>query len=454
MSKTIDTFSSNSLKILDKSLEEFKNKYIYNLSFFKKEERALLGEKFHSLICAYLKNIPISKMIFDLDDKEKIIWNNLQNFLKDKKENFKYTEYPFLIKEELGEKFYYLTGRIDAIYKENDFYTIYDWKTLNLPKNPQDDLQSVVYLYCASKIFDSENIKIKYLSIEKLDFVEVKFNKQNDYKKRIDSIIEKYYFWLFLNICFLAKIFIMKKYAFTLAEILIVMTVIGTIAALCVPAIMLGITNARYQAAYKKAYRAVHSIMAIEQLNGKLPTKTTKESVAGIFESLLENLSIKEFAPQEKTGPNDGVLTKTEDFKTSISYTGKNGKQATFGYGNNILQDSTDWTSNPSPWIVTEDNLAYSVIGISNSDCATKEELNTINQVDELNRKSCAIIIIDVNGLIIGPNLVEDQVINGIEANSKTKTLSKDRYYIYVGKNGTATGPKTTSLSGRLINNL
>ncbi len=246
----------------------------------------------------------------------------------------------------------------------------------------------------------------------------------------------------------------MKKYAFTLAEILIVMTVIGTIAALCVPAIMLGITNARYQAAYKKAYRAVHSIMAIEQLNGKLPTKTTKESVAGIFESLLENLSIKEFAPQEKTGPNDGVLTKTEDFKTSISYTGKNGKQATFGYGNNILQDSTDWTSNPSPWIVTEDNLAYSVIGISNSDCATKEELNTINQVDELNRKSCAIIIIDVNGLIIGPNLVEDQVINGIEANSKTKTLSKDRYYIYVGKNGTATGPKTTSLSGRLINNL
>ena len=162
MSKTIDTFSSNSLKILDKSLEEFKNKYIYNLSFFKKEERALLGEKFHSLICAYLKNIPISKMIFDLDDKEKIIWNNLQNFLKDKKENFKYTEYPFLIKEELGEKFYYLTGRIDAIYKENDFYTIYDWKTLNLPKNPQDDLQSVVYLYCASKIFDSENIKIKY----------------------------------------------------------------------------------------------------------------------------------------------------------------------------------------------------------------------------------------------------------------------------------------------------
>ncbi len=194
MSKTIDTFSSNSLKILDKSLEEFKNKYIYNLSFFKKEDRALLGEKFHSLICAYLKNIPISKMIFDLDNNEKIIWNNLQNFLKDKKENFKYTEYPFLIKEELGEKFYYLTGRIDAIYKENDFYTIYDWKTLNLPKNPQDDLQSVVYLYCASKIFDSENIKIKYLSIEKLDFVEVKFNKQNDYKKRIDSIIEKYYF--------------------------------------------------------------------------------------------------------------------------------------------------------------------------------------------------------------------------------------------------------------------
>ena len=50
MSKKIDTFSSNSLKILEKSVEEFEKKYIHNLSLFKKDDRAILGQKFHSLI--------------------------------------------------------------------------------------------------------------------------------------------------------------------------------------------------------------------------------------------------------------------------------------------------------------------------------------------------------------------------------------------------------------------
>ena len=139
MPKTIDTFSSNSLKILDKSLLDFQNKYIYKLSFFKKEERTILGEKFHSLICAYLNDIPTEKMVFDLDNDKKNIWNRLQIYLKDKKDHFCYSEYPFLIKEKLKEKFYYLIGRIDAIFKEDDFYTIYDWKTLNLPEKPEEE---------------------------------------------------------------------------------------------------------------------------------------------------------------------------------------------------------------------------------------------------------------------------------------------------------------------------
>ena len=86
---------------------------------------------------------------------------------------------------------YYLVGRYDAIYKENNQYIIYDWKTLNLPKNPNDDLQSIVYLYCASKIFKTENIKMRYLSIEKLDFIDVDFESVQKYKNRIDSIISK-----------------------------------------------------------------------------------------------------------------------------------------------------------------------------------------------------------------------------------------------------------------------
>lgn len=189
--RKIDTFSAHSLKILDKSLDEFKNKFIHNLSLFKKDPRATLGQKFHSLICYFINDFDVSNVIKELDEKEQIIWKNLENILKDKKTGFLHTEYPFLVKDELKGENYYLTGRYDAIYKEDDNYIIYDWKTLNLPKSPEDDLQSVVYLYCASKIFNTQNIKMRYLSIERLDFIDVEFAGEKKYKNRIDSIILK-----------------------------------------------------------------------------------------------------------------------------------------------------------------------------------------------------------------------------------------------------------------------
>lgn len=191
--KKADTFSANSLKILDKSLEEFKNKYIYNLSFYKKDERALLGQNFHSLICAYLKGFDINKMLSVFDEKELKIWKNLENILKDKKENFTETEYSFLIKDILGIEPYYLTGRFDAIYKDEKGIVIYDWKTLLIPKNPSEELQSIVYLYCANKIFNTDKITMRYLSIEKLNSFDVCFSSLESYKKRIDGIIKKFY---------------------------------------------------------------------------------------------------------------------------------------------------------------------------------------------------------------------------------------------------------------------
>ncbi len=188
----IDTFSANSLKILDKSLDEFQNKYVYNLSLFKKDKRAQLGQKFHSLICSYIKGFDIKKLLLNLDDTELNYWNKLEEILKLKKQYFIKTEYPFLIKDILQSGAnYYLTGRFDAIYFENEIYTIYDWKTLNLPKDVENDLQSVVYLYCASKIFNTDKIKMKYLSVEKLEVSEVEFKNMAAYKERLDGIIEK-----------------------------------------------------------------------------------------------------------------------------------------------------------------------------------------------------------------------------------------------------------------------
>ena len=186
----IDTFSANSLKLLLKSPDEFKNKYVYNLSIYKKDKRAELGQKFHSLICFYIKGFDIKKLLLDLDEKELSCWEKLEEILKGKK-NFIKTEYSFLIKNELNKTPYYLTGRFDAIYKENDEIIIYDWKTLNLPKDPENDLQTIVYLYCCHKIFNTDKIKLRYLSVEKLEYRDVAFEKAEIYKNKIEEVIKK-----------------------------------------------------------------------------------------------------------------------------------------------------------------------------------------------------------------------------------------------------------------------
>ena len=187
----IDTFSSNSLKLLEKSTDEFKARYADNLYLFKTDSRAVLGQKFHSLICAYIKGFDIEKFEKSLNDNELNNWITLKEKLKNKKENFIKTEYPFLIKNMLNDKAYYLTGRFDAIYKDDKDYTIYDWKTLNLPKNPECDMQSIVYLYCAGEIFKTNKIKMKYLSIEKQTAIEINYKNAELYKGKIEAIISK-----------------------------------------------------------------------------------------------------------------------------------------------------------------------------------------------------------------------------------------------------------------------
>ena len=187
----IDTFSANSLKVLDKSFEEFKNRYIYNLSIYKKDERTLLGQKFHCLICFYIRGFDVSRLLLDLSSNELVFWQKLEKKLKFIRANFLKTEYSFLIKDELNNVPYYLTGRFDGIYKDENGYIIYDWKTLNLPKNPAYDLQSIVYLYALSKIFKTDKIKMRYLSIEKLETLDVDFVSCEKYKEKIDKILLK-----------------------------------------------------------------------------------------------------------------------------------------------------------------------------------------------------------------------------------------------------------------------
>ena len=187
----INTFSANSLNVLDKSCEEFNKKYVLGLDFLEKNAEAELGNKFHALICYLLKNQNYEIFEYALSSDEISIWEKIKNseiisFAKNSDE--KYVEQPFYIKENLNKKVFYLTGRFDAVVKNGGKYTILDWKTKNLPKNPEYDLQTIVYFEAAKKLFKTENIEMVYYSL--IDKKEAKIF-YSDNSERIKNIISK-----------------------------------------------------------------------------------------------------------------------------------------------------------------------------------------------------------------------------------------------------------------------
>lgn len=188
----MNTFSVNSLKLLDKSLEEFEKKYIHHLDFFTKNESAKQGEKLHGLIYYYLCNFDTKKIEASLLPEEKILFEEIKQLdIFKYKNNFIKKEENFLIKVKKEHTIFYLAGRFDAVYRENENYIIYDWKLKNIPKDPKNDLQSIVYLYCASKIFNTQNISMCYFSLKTKENAVIKFEDENNYVNKIYSIIKK-----------------------------------------------------------------------------------------------------------------------------------------------------------------------------------------------------------------------------------------------------------------------
>lgn len=188
----MNTFSVNSLKLLDKNIEDFINKYILHLEFLSSNQSSKRGERLHAMISYYLKNFDITKILNSLNQDEKeILEKTLTLDIFKEKEKFIKSEETFLIKCCKDDLIFYLSGRFDAIFKDGEKFIIYDWKSKNIPQNPRDDLQSIVYLYCASKIFNTKNIAIKYISLENQQITQTNFEDENAYLERIFNIVKK-----------------------------------------------------------------------------------------------------------------------------------------------------------------------------------------------------------------------------------------------------------------------
>lgn len=185
-------YSPNMLKTFKSCPLKYKFKYIDRISLPQKASFFEKGKKVHALANYYLKGDDISKFEPTLNENEKIAWNNLKS---NEFFSYKYVNSEYNLSCKIGD--YWIGGRLDAIVKkhknESETYYILDYKTGSIPKNPEYDYQTMVYLLCLSSapfITPQDQIKFVYIDLKNnqncvIDFTQ---EKKVEYEKAIATI--------------------------------------------------------------------------------------------------------------------------------------------------------------------------------------------------------------------------------------------------------------------------
>lgn len=179
----MNKFSPNMLKTFENCPKKFYLKYIDKISIPQNQYFFEKGKKIHALANYYHRGADISKLETVLTDEEKFIWQSLKNNEYFSKKCLK-SEYPITARiDEI-----WIFGRLDAIVEDGDHYFILDYKTGSIPKNPEKDFQTMIYLFCADLILPSKkSLSFVYIDLKNNENKIIEFTPQlrGCYEKKI-----------------------------------------------------------------------------------------------------------------------------------------------------------------------------------------------------------------------------------------------------------------------------
>ena len=183
----MNSFSPNMLKTFETCPKKYYFKYIEKISVPQKSNLFEKGKKVHALANYYLRGDDISKMEKALNSEELKLWEILK---QNEFFNKTYVNSEYNLSCKVGN--YRISGRLDALMKDEKNYYILDYKTGSIPKNPEYDYQTITYLLCASKMYGN-NIKFIYIDLQNNQNSIIDFNsaKAKEYEKRITDICDK-----------------------------------------------------------------------------------------------------------------------------------------------------------------------------------------------------------------------------------------------------------------------
>lgn len=182
----MNSFSPNMLKTFETCPKKYYFKYVQNISvpqpvsFFEK------GKKIHALANYYLKGADISNLLRELSFEEHQIWENLLNneFFQKSYVNSEYN-----LSARVGD--FWVGGRLDALMKDDESYYILDYKTGSIPKNPEYDFQTMVYLICADRLLKTYGtLKFVYIDLKNNKNCVIEFTPERriEYTEKLTKI--------------------------------------------------------------------------------------------------------------------------------------------------------------------------------------------------------------------------------------------------------------------------
>mgnify|MGYP003289282649 CR=1 FL=1 len=154
-------FSANMLKTYKTCPQKYKLKYVESFSLPQKYEIFEKGKKIHALAYYYLKGDDISRFQSALNEEELKLWEQLRK-------NEFFNKKTYRAEFELNCKIdrFWVGGRLDAVVYEGRNFYILDYKTGSAPKNPEEDLQTLVYLEALAKHLKGDFDELKFVYID------------------------------------------------------------------------------------------------------------------------------------------------------------------------------------------------------------------------------------------------------------------------------------------------
>ncbi len=174
-------YSANMLKTYKTCPLKYKFKYVDKFSMPQQFEIFEKGKKIHALAFYYLRGDDISHFKTALNPEELKLWEQLRN---NEFFNKKYYRAEFDLNCKVDR--FWVGGRLDAVVHADKNFYILDYKTGRVPENPQEDLQTLVYLEALAQHLEGDFEELKFV------YIDLKNNRNHivDYNLVHPEIIE------------------------------------------------------------------------------------------------------------------------------------------------------------------------------------------------------------------------------------------------------------------------